>query len=184
MDGVLPPGWSCVAGPDDVARVVLAKSDWAVLALTLHIERFTLRHYQESIADDPGLCELFRDVFRFHWMEESQHAVLDELEWLRIDDSATPEERDRGVDDLIGLVCAIDGILQAQAASDTAYFARHCGRRLAEGEAAAVGASVLTAYRWQYIGSGVAGRFQELLLERIDEGQTLRVLRALGPFLE
>ena len=28
---------------------------------------------------------LFKDVFLFHWKEESQHAILDELEWTRCD---------------------------------------------------------------------------------------------------
>ena len=31
------------------------------------------------------LSELFKDVFLFHWREESQHAILDELEWVRHD---------------------------------------------------------------------------------------------------
>lgn len=184
MDDLLPPGWACVANADEVARAVLSRSDWAVLALTLHIERFTLRHYQESISSDQELCGLFQDVFRFHWMEESQHAVVDELEWLRVDAAASPEERDRGVDDLIELVHAIDGILQAQAASDATYFSRTCGRELSQRDLDALEAEVLAAYRWQYIGSGVAGRFQELLLERIDGDQTRRVLQAVAPFMK
>ena len=63
-----------------LARAVLGKSTWAVLALTLHIELFTQAHYRASIAAEADICELWRDVFLFHWKEESQHAVLDELE--------------------------------------------------------------------------------------------------------
>ena len=29
----------------------------------------------------PELSELWKDVFLFHWREESQHAILDEMEW-------------------------------------------------------------------------------------------------------
>ena len=34
------------------------------------------------------LSELFKDVFLYHWKEESQHAILDELEWVRHDAGA------------------------------------------------------------------------------------------------
>ena len=30
-----------------------------------------------------NLSELWRDVFLFHWKEDSQHAIMDELEWRR-----------------------------------------------------------------------------------------------------
>ena len=40
----MPPGYSFVPQPNDVASVVLSKSTWAVLALTCHIELFTQAH--------------------------------------------------------------------------------------------------------------------------------------------
>ena len=45
-----------------------------------HIELFTQAHYRESIEPDSALSPLFKDVFVFHWQEESQHAIMDELE--------------------------------------------------------------------------------------------------------
>ena len=79
----MTPGYRFVADPDEVAKAVLGKSTWAVLALTLHIELFTQAHYRESIEPDANLSELFKDVFRYHWQEESQHAIMDELELVR-----------------------------------------------------------------------------------------------------
>ena len=73
---------------------MLGKSTWAVLALICHIELFVLAHYRESIEPDGEVSELWKDVFLFHWREESQHAILDELEWQREDASSTPEQRD------------------------------------------------------------------------------------------
>ncbi len=61
-------------------------------------------------------------MFLFHWKEESQHAVMDEMEWLRENEKLTPAQRDAAVDDLIGLVGAVDGILQAQSKADADYF--------------------------------------------------------------
>src|SRR5262245_29713000 len=125
---VLPDGYRFDVDPNAVARVVLGKSTWAVLALTLDIELFTQLHYRQSIDPDEELSELFKDVFLFHWREESQHAILDELEWTRHDAELTAEQRERGVDEFIGLVAAVDGILQAQATADATYFAATCGR--------------------------------------------------------
>ncbi len=53
-----------------------------MLALTLDIELFTQAHYRASIEPDADLSPLWKDVFLFHWREESQHAILDELEFV------------------------------------------------------------------------------------------------------
>src|SRR5262252_4602657 len=93
---VLPLGYRFDIDPNGVARAVLGKSTWAVLTLTLDIELFTQLHYRQSIDPDTALSELFKDIFLYHWKEESQHAILDELEWVHHDAELTPEERDRG----------------------------------------------------------------------------------------
>ena len=49
MAASMPIGYSFPLRPNDVAQAVLSKSDWAVLALTLHIEIFTVVHYRSSI---------------------------------------------------------------------------------------------------------------------------------------
>jgi hypothetical protein len=85
----------------------------------LDIELFTQLHYRQSIDPDTELSELFKDVFLYHWKEESQHAILDELEWMRHDAGLTAEQRDRAVDEFMELVAAVDGILQNQAKADT-----------------------------------------------------------------
>jgi hypothetical protein len=177
----MPAGYRFDVDPDAVAHVVLGKSTWAVLALTLDIELFTQAHYVESIKDDAGLSPLFKDVFLHHWKEESQHAILDELEWKRHDAGLTPAERDRAVDDFIALVGAVDGILRAQATADAAYFAAHCGRAIGAEEAASVEAGFLKAYRWQYIHSGARHpHFGSVLSGMITPQQGQRIQAALA----
>ena len=133
----MPAGYTFLPQPNDVAKAVLSKSTWAVLALTCHIELFTQAHYRQSIEPDAALSELWKDVFLFHWKEESQHAILDELEWQRENAKLTPDERDLAVTDLIELVAAVDGILQMQAKADADYFLRVCGRTLRRSPSAA-----------------------------------------------
>ncbi|HWZ74345.1 MAG TPA: hypothetical protein VN326_23070 [Casimicrobiaceae bacterium] len=180
----MPAGYSFLPRPNDVASVVLSKSSWSVLALTCLIELFTQVHYRASIELDSELSPLFKDVFLFHWKEESQHAILDELEWVRENAKLTPEARDGAVDDLIALVGAVDGILQAQSAADTHYFVEICGRPLTVTEVETVKATVLAAYRWQYIGSGVQiPHFGNLLHGMITPEQAGRIGSALAPIL-
>jgi hypothetical protein len=178
---VLPGGYRFDVDPNAVARAVLGKSTWAVLALTLDIELFTQLHYRQSIEPDSELSELFKDVFLYHWKEESQHAILDELEWVRHDAGLTAEQRDRAVDEFIELVAAVDGILQDQAKADAGYFAAKCGRVVDEAEARAIGAAFLKAYRWQYIHSGAQHpHFGKVLSSLITENQGQRIQAALA----
>src|SRR6188768_2042192 len=151
----MPPGYSFVPQPNDVASVVLSKSTWAVLALTCHIELFTQAHYKQSIEPNDHASALYKDVFLYHWKEESQHAILDELEWRREDGKLDAAARDRAVDDLIALVAAIDGTLQVQAAEDAEYFVDNAGRTFMAAERNMIHATWLRAYRWQYIVTGV-----------------------------
>jgi hypothetical protein len=178
---VLPDGFRFDVDPDAVARAVLGKSTWAVLALTLDIELFTQLHYRQSIDHDTELSELFKDVFLYHWKEESQHAILDELEWVRHDGGLTTGKRDRAVDDFIELLAAVDGILQAQAKGDAGYFAKNCGRGVHAAEAREVEAAFLKAYRRQYIHSGAQHpHFGKVLSSLITKNQGQRIQSALA----
>ncbi|NNG45919.1 MAG: hypothetical protein HKM86_02235, partial [Deltaproteobacteria bacterium] len=140
----------------------------------------TQEHYKKSIEPDDNLSPLYKDVFLFHAKEESQHAVLDSFEWPREDQKLTPDERDRAVDEVIGLVGAVDGILQDQATADVEYFLKVSNRSFSGEERERLEAGVLKAYRWQYIFSGVEHpSFQELLGSLITEAQGQRLKEAL-----
>ena len=180
----MPEGYQFLPTPNAVASQVLEASTWAVLALTCHIELFTQVHYRQSIEPTGELSELYKDVFLFHWKEESQHAILDELEWEREHERLTPKERDAAVDDLIALVGAIDGILQQQAGADADHFVRTSTQALSPAQVARVAAGLLDAYRWQYIVSGVqAPRFRQTLIAMTTADQQQRIHRALAPLV-
>lgn len=180
----MAPGYEFLPTPNAVASQVLECSTWAVLALTCHIELFTQVHYRESIEPAGGLSDLYKDVFLFHWKEEAQHAVLDELEWERENARLTPRQRDAAVDDLIALVGAIDDILQEQAASDAAYFLRTSPDSFTPGQAERVHTGLLDAYRWQYIVCGVkAPRFRQSLIGMTTPDQWQRIQGALAPLM-
>ena len=177
----MPAGYEFKPQPNDVATAVLSKSTWAVLGLTLDIELFTQAHYRASIEPDSDLSALWKDVFLFHWKEESQHAILDELEWKRENARLSDDERDQAVTDLIELVGAVDGIVQAQAHADGNYFLLQAGRSFNAAQQKAIHATLLQAYRWQFIFSGVQEpRFLEVLGSMITPAQGARINAALA----
>jgi hypothetical protein len=180
----MPEGYKFLPDANAVASVVLGKSTWSVLALICHIEIFVLAHYREAIEPDDDLSPLWKDVFMFHAREESQHAILDELEWKREDSRISADAREQAVGDLIELVGAVDGLLQMQAKADLEYFLLRAEERLTADAQAQVGKAFLAAYRWQYIVSGVQDpRFAGLLQRRVSEAQMARIGHALAPIL-
>ncbi len=180
----MPTGYAFLPEPNEVAGLVLGKSTWAVLALTCLFELTSQAHYRQSIEPESGLSELWKDVFLYHWKEESQHAVLDELEWMRENARLAGAERDAAVDDLVALLAAVDGTARAQAKSDAAYFLATCWRRFEDAEARAVREAFLAAYRLQYIVSGARlERYRQVLGGMLSTPQAARVAEALHPIV-
>jgi hypothetical protein len=181
-DLALPPGYRTTTDPNSAAAAILAKSTWAVLALTCFVEIFTQAHYLHSMRDDAQLSPLFKDVFYYHWIEEVQHATLDELEWQRVHDGMQQEGVDAAVTDFIELLRMVDGILQAQATADGEYFCSSSGAYLHREKCNAVKACLLKAYRLQYLVSGARiERFQRGLSSKLSAGQMQRVAAAFAP---
>jgi hypothetical protein len=97
----------------------------------------------------------------------------------------TPQERDMAVDDLIGLVGAVDGIVRGQAGVDTAYFLKLCSRNFTADEQRAIHDLFVKAYRWQYIVTGVQHRhFGRLLTRFTTPEQMQRIQEALAPIMK
>jgi hypothetical protein len=177
----MPEGYRFLPDSDEVATAVLNNSTWAVLALILEIELFTQEHYKQSIEPDENLSELYKDIFLFHWKEETTHAMMDEMEWPREDAKLSPDDRDRAIDELISLVADVDGILQNQSKADVGYFLKLCNHSFTDDEIQRIKDGVLRAYRWQYIFSGVEHpRFQKLYNELTTDDQRQRVSAALA----
>jgi hypothetical protein len=110
--------------------------------------------------------------------------MLDELEWVRENARLTLRQKEQSVTDLIDLVAAVDGILQAQSEADAAYFLSIAGRRFTGEEEIGIRALLLRAYRWQYIVSGVQHpHFGRLLTQMTTESQMQRIQAALAPIV-
>ncbi len=144
-----------IPGREAVAEVVRSKSKLAVMILTAIIEWFTQLHYIEHVQDDADLDGLFRDLLRFHWLEESQHAKLDTLLIGEEAENLTLEEREAAVDEVLELGGAIDGLLLQQIGMNIEALERASGRTFTGAEKEEITTHTQRAWRWTFLVSGL-----------------------------
>jgi hypothetical protein len=150
-------GTACgvIPGRESVAQVVLGKSRLCSLLLTSMIEWFTQRHYVEHVRTDEQLDGLFRDLVKYHWLDEATHAKLDSLMIDEIVGPLTLEQRERAIDELLELGGAIDGLLAQQADLDIESLQQATGRTFADHERAEIKTNIQRGYRWTFLVSGL-----------------------------
>jgi len=112
-------------------------------------------HYVEHVKDRRELDGLFRDLVRYHWMDEAQHAKIDSLLIDEITREISEPDRERAVDELLELGGAVDGLLSQQADLDLESLAQAIGRTLSEDEKAEIKRNAHRAYRWTFLVSGL-----------------------------
>ena len=161
-----------IPGREEVAKVVRSKSKLAVMILTTVIEWFTQLHYIEHVRDDSDLDGLFRDLLRFHWMEEAQHAKLDTLLIGEVAEQLTLEERETAIDEVIELGGAIDGLLAQQIGLNIEALEKVTGRTFTAAEKEEITTNTQRAWRWTFLVSG---------LEHPNIVKTIGELTTLGP---
>jgi hypothetical protein len=144
-----------VPGREAVARVVLDTTPLTALLLTSMIEWFTQLHYVEHVQDRAELDELFRDILRFHWIDESRHARLDTLLIDELAGEVPAEQREQAVDGLLELGGAVDGLLGQQVELDIDALARATGHTFTDAERDEIRAHQRRSYRWTFIVSGL-----------------------------
>ena len=144
-----------IPGREAVAEVVRSNSKLAVMILTAIIEWFTQLHYIEHVRDESELDGLFRDLLRFHWLEEAQHAKLDTLLIGEVAEDLTLEEREAAIDEVLELGGAIDGLLAQQIEMNIEALQRAAGRTFADAEKEEIKSNTQRAWRWTFLVSGL-----------------------------
>ena len=161
-----------VPGRETVAEAVLATSPLTALLLTSMIEWFTQLHYTEHVRDRAELDALFRDLLRFHWIDESRHARLDSLLIDEVARTMSLDEREHAIDELLELGAAVDGLLAQQLDLDIAALEQACGRTFTDAERAEIRAQQQRAYRWTFLVSGLQHpNFVQIVEQLTTEGR-------------
>lgn len=147
--------FAVIPGREDVAQVVLGKSPLAALLLTSMIEWFTQMHYLEHVKSSAELDILFRDILRYHWIDEAQHAKADSLLIDEIAADLTPVQCEQAVDELLELGGAIDRMLAQQVEMDIECLEILTGRQFTGKERSEITLHQHRSYRWTFITSGL-----------------------------
>jgi hypothetical protein len=173
-------GTSCglVPGREQVAGVVLGTSPLTALLLTSMIEWFTQLHYVEHVRDSAELDELFRDILRFHWIDESRHARLDSLLIDEVARDLAPEECEAAVDGLLELGSAVDGLLAQQVELDIDALQIATGRTFSEPEREEIRTHQQRAYRWTFLVSGLEHPNFVHIVEQLTTGGAEKIAQA------
>jgi len=163
-------GTSCglVPGREQVAGVVLGTPPLTALLLTSMIEWFTQLHYVEHVRDRAELDELFRDILRFHWIDESRHARLDSLLIDEVARDLGPEERE----------AAVDGLLAQQVELDIDALQIATGRTFSEPEREEIRTHQQRAYRWTFLVSGLEHPNFVRIVEQVTTGGAEKLAQA------
>ena len=144
-----------IPGRGRMAEVVRSKSKLAVMVLTAIIEWFTQLHYVEHVQDSSDLDGLMRDLLRFHWMEEAQHAKMDTLLIGEVAQDMTLEEREAAIDEVLELGGAIDGLLAQQIGMNIAALEKAADRTFTDAEKEEITTNTQRACRWTFLVSGL-----------------------------
>ena len=135
------------------------------------IEWFTQLHYVEHVRDRSELDGLFRDLVKYHWMDEAQHAKIDSLLIDEITREISEGDREMAVDELLELGGAIDGLLSQQADLDLVSLEKAIGRTLSDSEKAEIRQHTHRAYRWTFLVSGLEHpKFVQIVSELTTRG--------------
>ena len=141
---------------DRVADRILAEGSMAVMLFTFMLELMTQVHYTEAFrGPESTVCPAFREMFRLHWLEESQHARIDMLELDRLSHNSTPADARAALKSLESLCGAFSALLDQQVALDIASFEAATRRALEPEQHRALTESQGRAARWSYLISGL-----------------------------
>jgi len=160
-----------IPGREEVAAVVRSKSKLAVLLLIDIIEWFTQVHYTEHVLNKTGLDGLFRDLLKYHWLDEAQHAKIDTMLIAEMVEDMPLADREAAIDEVLELGGAIDGLLQQQIGMNIDALEVTTGRVFTDAERQEISAKTLRAWRWTFLVSGLEHpKVVQLVSEITDAG--------------
>ena len=136
---------------------------------------YSLKDYKQSIEPDNNLSELFKDIFLFHWKEETSHAMIDELEWeQRIIKFRLKNETRQSMNS--SLLLQMWMVFSRAKAPHVDYFLKVADHSCSEAEIRQLRAGFLKAYRLQYIFSGVEHLTYQSMLMKVTSAAQRQLL--------
>jgi hypothetical protein len=173
-------GSACeIIGPEqEIAWSVLAEDPLGVALAVLHIEWMTQDHYLRSVRNAEDIDPEFRNLLRFHWIEEAQHARLDTLLIEEAVATRSDAERRAALASYVRIVESLAKVLADQVELDIEAFVR-VGGSLDATQRDEWRDSQAAAYREAFVHAGVVHpRFRAVVEQHFDSDR--RVLASLA----
>ena len=168
-------------GPSEAIGAEVLRHDPLAVGLTiLMIEWMTQVHYVDSVRGDVDIDPLFKTMLKHHWIEEAQHAKLDNLVIHELAGDLGVDQRNAAIDEFLEIVAFLDQGLQAQAGLNLDALERLTGRTIQDRESIQV--QQHQAARWTYLGSGMVHPTFVATLEEISPAGAERVAEAARAF--
>lgn len=147
-----------LSGAADVSRAANQNDRLAVLLLVAAFEWMTQTHFARFVQENQTeqLDSLFGDVLRAHWLEESQHAKLDELELQGLLVEATPAVRERALEQLFGLGAVVLDLVANQMRLDVSTLEQHGERTFTDAQREELVNAQVRAGHHAMLGMGLA----------------------------
>lgn len=179
-------GASCetVGPPQEIAANVLAEDPLAVALAVLHIEWMTQDHYLRSVRNAEEIDPEYKNMLRFHWVEEAQHARLDTLLIDNAVQACSSAQRRAALDGYVRIVESLATALRDQVELDIEGFVR-AGGSLTDADRDDWRASQATAYDEAFLRAGIVHpRFRAVVERHFDpRGEMLDRLAARFVFV-
>jgi hypothetical protein len=165
-----------VIGPAaEIGKAVLAHNPTSVALAILMIEWMTQDHYIGSIKDDSDLDPLFKSLLKNHWLEEAQHAKLDEMMVESLVANSNAAQISEAIDGFLAVGGFLDEGLKQQTRFDMEALQSVTGRTLTIDEQETFVTRQLQANRWTYIGSGMVHSKFRRMLDRLGADARSRI---------
>lgn len=104
-----------VKNSKEVTDYILSHSVKTVLLLTLHLEIITQDHYLQFKRKDLDCDDMFFNLLKHHWIEESQHAKIDKIVLYEKCENQTPEMLNIVFDHYIDILKEFSKVMYQQA---------------------------------------------------------------------
>jgi hypothetical protein len=159
-----PVDCALIGPANQIGAAVRNHHPLAVGLLILSTEWVTQAHYLQSVRDDRALDPQFKNLLKYHWIEEAQHAKLDTLIVEKLAAALSPEQRADALEQYLALGTLFDGGFTRQAELDVDTLERAIGRSLAPAEREQALRGQHQAYRYTFLGLAMAHpKFSEVL---------------------
>lgn len=178
-------GTECgLIGPaEDICRAILGHGPLALTIAILGLEWMSQGHYLGAVKDDQHLDPQFKNLLKYHWIEEAQHVKLDSLVLKSLAQRSSALDIGTAITEYFEIGAFLDGGFKQQTELDLNSLERSIGRTLSEDQRQQFLDVQHQALRWTFLGSAMENRNFLAVLASISEEAATQVAEAAKSFI-